>query len=185
MSAAIGPILSGVGAATSGAAKGAESERMTQADYALGRDRLGLDAADQYERALQNRADIDLRQREAERESRQSNWENSMRSALALNFQPAARPQGVSNISFIGGGIGDQGRAAAEEMQRQAMLGLLEGESFDELPALAPYNLSSAETLPKAGTLEKIMGILGLGATAAGGVLRDRERNAALQGLRR
>jgi hypothetical protein len=97
-----------------------------------------------------------------------------MRSALALNRQPMARPAGVPTIDFVGAGIGPQGRAAAEAVNAQA-LGRLQGggATFDPIAAAPSFALTSSASLPKASTFEKLAGLLGLGLTAAGAVGKE------------
>ena len=156
------------GAMASGAAEGAEQDRLAGVQYGLGRDRLGLDAADQFEDAVQSRGRLDLDQRKFGQDSQNNAFTNAMRAAFVNNYQPAARPAGVPTINFGSAGYSPNERGNAAELERQATLKLLEGEKFDPLPELKPYGLSSPTTMPGSSTREKLLGILGIGGTALG-----------------
>lgn len=169
---AIPAIASAIGKIGHGGAKGKEQERMTAADYALQRDRLGLTGYGQYENALQDRAKLDLLQRQFAQDSQKNAFQNALRSSLVGGWAPATRPSGVANISFVGKGFNTPtAQAASSEMDRQSLIKLLDGEKFDALPSLSPYHFSSPEQMPGASTTEKMMGILGLVGTAAGPLL--------------
>lgn len=161
--------LGGLGSAATGAAKGAEADRASQANYGIQRDQLGLNAAATNEQALQQREQLELQRRKQALESGTSAFQNALRAATVSGFKPAARPRGVSNISFVGNAP-TLARPAAQAMDREAMLRLLEGEKYAPMADYKPYQLSSPEEMKKASTLEKIMGIVGLGASGAANI---------------
>lgn len=154
-----------VGKALSGASKGSEQSRRQDDQSAMYRDRNAADAIAEYERAQQARAKLEMEQRAFDAKSREAGFMGAMRGDAIRNWQPANRPGGVANISFVQR-PGAGGQAAAAEYERQAMLRLMNGEKFDELPALERF----APTAPKqASTWEKLAGMLGLGLQAYGG----------------
>jgi hypothetical protein len=167
-------ILGGAGAAVGAMGQGAAENRGAKTAAQLDRDVLAQRSASDYEQALENRAKLEMDRRTADAKARQDAFVQSLRSALALNFSPAARPEGVANISFVGKGIGEQGQAAAAEMSRQAMLRLLNGEKFDPLPAVERFTPSA---LPQASTWEKVAGILAPSLTAAGAIAKAANRD--------
>lgn len=152
--AAIANAVGGAATANRGAAEGAQ----------LQRDSLGLGAANAYENALLNRADLDLKQRDFARTSETDAFQKALRSALALNFSPVARPDGVPTVSFVGKGIGDQGRMAAQTLSDKMLQRLKTGEQFETLPAPERYTPAPAQG---ASTTEKLMNILGPSLTVA------------------
>ena len=169
-------VAGGVGSALTGAAKGKESERTAADDYGLRREQLGLTAAQINERALADRARLELDQRAQAVKSGESAFQNALRASVVNNFKPAARPGGVSNISFIGGGPSQAAQAAATAMDREAMVRLLEGDKLTPQAAYTPYQLASSATPQQAGTLEKILGIAGTGLSGYSGILKDLKR---------
>jgi hypothetical protein len=166
-------IAGGAGAALAGAAKGKADDRAAADKYGLDREQLGLTAAQINERALADRARLDLDQHAQSLKSGESAFQNALRASVVQNFKPAARPNGVANISFIGGGPSAGAKAAAGAMEHEAMQRLLTGEQFAPQAAFSPYALQSAAGPQKAGTLENVMGILGTGLSGYSGITRD------------
>jgi hypothetical protein len=169
--------LGALGAATSGAAKGAEAERTAADTYGLKRDDLGLTAAQVNERALADRARLELDQHAQSLKSGESAFQNALRASVVNNFKSAARPNGVANISFVNGGPSQGARDAATAMDREAMVRLLEGEKFAPQAAYTPYTLQSSAAPKKASTMEKILGIVGAGSTGYSGMMRDLQKS--------
>lgn len=169
--------LGALGAASSGAAKGAQADRTAADDYGLKREQLGINAAQTNERALADRAQLDLQQHQQSLKSGESAFQNALRASVVNNFRPAARPTGVANISFINGGPSQGARDAATAMDREAMVRLLEGEKFAPQAAYTPYTLASSAAPKKASTMEKILGIVGAGASGYSGVMKDLQKN--------
>jgi len=164
----------GIGSALSGAAKGKEAERTAADNYGITRDQLGLTANTANEKALADRARLDLDQRAQDLKSRESAFQSALRASVVQNFHPAARPNGVANISFINGGPSQGARDTAAAMEHDAMQRILAGgDTYASQPAFTPYQLASSATPQKAGTLENVMGILGTGLTGYAGIARD------------
>lgn len=170
--AALPAILGGAGAMIGAAGQGAAQNRGATTAAGIDRDRNVVDANRDYETALANRAKLDLDQRATADKLQSEAWKKSLQSALALNWSPAARPKGVANISFVGKGIGEQGRMSAETINRAAQLKLLNGEKFDDLPGLERFTPSE---LPKQSMWEKIANILGPSLSVAGKFAKVRQ----------
>jgi hypothetical protein len=181
---------SGVGSMLSGAAKGKEAERTGADTYGLKRDELGLTASTANERALAERARLNLDQQAQSLKSRDSAFQNALRASVVQNFAPAARPRGVANISFINGGPSAGARDSASAMEHDALQRILAGgDTFAPQAAFTPYQLASSAAPQKAGTLEKILGITGLGLSSYGALKdaqdkRDADAAAAAAGPR-
>ena len=169
---ALPAVLGGAGAVVGALGQGAAQNRGAQTAATLDRDVIAQKAAAEYENAQQNRAKLDLDQREEAARLQSDAWKKALQSSLALNWSPATRPQGVANISFVGKGIGEQGKTAAEALNRAVTLKLLEGEKFKDLPALERFTPSE---LPKASTWEKIANILGPSLSIAGKLVKSKQ----------
>lgn len=160
-----GPLASGIAAS---AQKGREATNAAAADAAA----FKLKESQDNETNLQNRAGLDLKQRQFGMDSNNNAFKNAMRSAVAKNVQDVsyAAPPGVT-IPTVSGGLrpsamGQEGRDAAGVMNSQAMLSLMNGEKFDALP---PLERTAPATYKSAGALENIAGTIGMGAGAING----------------
>jgi hypothetical protein len=158
--------IGAVGSLVSGFAGGREQDRNAQTEYGLNRDRLGLDAQAQYERDLQNRADLDLRRQQETRESGGNAFRSALGAQLIGSFAPTSRPRGVADFGTTMPTSGM--RDAAGALDREAMLRLMEGPQYTPMPELRPYTLTSPTERPSAGLLENILGALGAGGQAWG-----------------
>jgi hypothetical protein len=152
---AAAPALSGLAAGTQ---KGREAENVARQDEGLFKLREARNAED----ALQERAGLDLKQREFAQGSRKENYDLARRAALGKNMKDVTVggvPKGVTPIKFMGGSrpsaFGAEGRAASDEMYRQAMAGLMGGEKFDKMPAIERIG---APEFKGAGVMENILG---------------------------
>lgn len=171
--------LGTIGSAASGYAQDLGNERTEGVNYNLLRDQLGLNSERDYNTALTDRGRLDLEQRKYGDTARQDAINETLRSSGIQSFKMPERPRGIPNISFTSG-FNAQARQAADEMGRQAQQRLLTGTKFDDLPELQRYQLTSPEQMPKAGIMERIAGILGLGTTAASGLLDDDDGSAGV-----
>jgi len=167
----LGGILGGVGAAASGMAQDEGDERETGVRYNLLRDELGMRGERDYQDNVTDRARLDMERKKYADAARQDAAKEAFRSSAVQSFKMPERPRGIPNISFTSG-VNAQGKGAADELGKQAMLRLLTGTKFDELPELQRYQMTSPEEMPEAGTMEKLMGILGLGATGVAGAMK-------------
>lgn len=162
-------VLAGAGAVASAYGKSSAQNRGAHTEAQIDRDVIAQRAASDYENAQQNRAKLDLDRRDEAAKLQADAWKKALTSSLALNWKPANRPEGVPNISFVGDGIGVQGRAAAEALNKAVMLKLLSGEKFDQLPPLQRF---TPAPIPEASTWEKIAGFLGPSLTVAGAIAK-------------
>jgi hypothetical protein len=128
------------------------------------RDALGIQAQNSYQNALLNRAQLELAQKQDQRTAQSDAYQKALRSAVLLNWSPVARPSGVANISFVPN-VGSEGRSAAETLNRQAQMALLNGEDLSPLPTIDKYQVTAT---PQPSTLEKLTNVLGPGLTLAG-----------------
>jgi len=146
-------VLSAAGRTIGAGTQQAAQNRSAEMEAGLMRDQLAMQAQQQHEQAQQQRARLEMDQRAYDTKSRLDAGNTAMRASSIQNWKPAARPSGVSNISFTQG-PGEGGMAAAKEMERQALMRQLRGEQFAPMSALAgPYAVSP---MKKAGTMEKI-----------------------------
>jgi hypothetical protein len=116
---------------------------------------------------LTDRAALDLDQRKFGEGARGGRFNDAMRGGLAANAQDvvANRPKGIPNVSFSGGirpsAFGPQGREAGQELSRQALLRLMEGDKFEKLPSPTVLPELGMSELPKASGFDKFLGIVG------------------------
>jgi len=134
-------------------------------DNQLTRDSVNRQSINDYNNSVAERARVDMERRKAAADLQNNNFLNSIRSSRILNWNPATRPEGIPTISFVGNGVGAQGRAASEAMNRQALIALLEGQKFDPLPQIERYTPAPA---PRPGTMEKVSNVLGPVLSVAG-----------------
>jgi hypothetical protein len=172
--AALPAILGGAGAVVGAMGGAATANRGEQDKLNLSRDSIGLGANNAYENALQGRAVLELKQREAAQLAEQEAFKSALRSALAMNMKDVSvdRSQFKSNvptISFAGGArpsaIGPQGLEAAGAMNNLALQRLLSPPQDKELPAVEKFQQSEPS---KASFWEKLAGPVGLGLQVAG-----------------
>lgn len=149
----------------SGLAGAAQSGREADNAAASGTANFEADQAGAANRDVLDRADLDLKRRLDARLGQSDAYEKAIQGALGKNIQDVHmdRPSGIPNISFTGGSrpsaIGPEGRAAASELNKQAMLKLMSGESYDPLPAFERVN---APEYKKPGLFENVAGAAGM-----------------------
>lgn len=160
----IGSVGSGI---AGGLQKGREAENAAAQDAASFAQR----EAAAKEASLMNRAGLDLSQRGFAQQSQGDAYQKALKSALAMNLQDAniQLPSRITKFNITGGlrpsAIGAEGKAAATELNKQAMLKLMSGEKFDAMPA---YQGTAAPAYRKPGVLENIAGIAGLAGNTVG-----------------
>lgn len=146
------------------------------------RDQTALQGISQFENAQQQRALLEMKQREEQRIAQEQAYKLAMRSALAKNTQDAAFNtsgfhSNVPNISFSGGArpsaLGPEGREAAAVMNNQAMQQLMGPPPLTTLPTQERFQQSEPT---KASIWEKLAGPVGLGLTAVGAGLDARNK---------
>lgn len=177
--AAAGKIAGIAGGVAGSFAKGREAGRDKENSQAMTQDALRLQAARDLENAMMNRAELELKQKGDKRSSQEDSFRKSILGALTKNMQDGSfnRPEGVPNISLSGGmrpsALGVEGRAAGEELNKQAMLSLLNGEKYADVAG--PEKFAPTE-MKKGSAIDAILGTVG----AVGGVA-DRVRAEGAQ----
>lgn len=174
------PMIADVaGSVGSSLASGAQKGRETQ--NVAAQDKAGFQLAERKaaEDALMGRQDLDLKQRGFKRDAQTDAYRKALQGALGKNVQDVSlsMPAGIPKFSFGGGlrpsALGQEGRDAATELNRQAMQALMAGESFDTLPGI---ERTAAPEYKKPGFWENTLGAIGTAGTAIGGA------NAAAEG---
>ena len=136
------------------------------------------DAEFQNANAVTNQQQLALQQKEFTEKALTGRYNQAMQGAAAMNMQDvkASRPKGIPNISFSGGlrptAFGAEGKAAGAELNRQAMLRMMQGDKFD--PMTAPKMLGQFQTaaLPQETAVDKMLAAISMGG-AFGGMLPD------------
>ena len=169
-------------------AKGKQAGRETQ--NAAGRSAADFKQSDAAlaERALENRAGIDLDRRKYADSAQDRDYSNALRAAIMGGIPSiggATRPHGVPNISFLGGKahdiVGAGGRAASDEMYRRALADLMSGKpTFKDLP---PIERTGAPVYQGPGKMENILGAIGAGGTALGQARSASQQQNLIQDL--
>lgn len=173
-----------IGSVASGLAGGAQKGREGQNNNAIQQALFAQQENQNKYRAGVENAGIDLERRKFAQGSQSDAYKKAIQSALGMNLQDAHvnRPKGVPNISYSGGlrpsALGAEGRAASSELNKQAMLKLMNGEKFDELPQ---YQGTAAPTYKGPGAFENIMGTVGLGANSLNTAMGAAEDRSAMQ----
>jgi hypothetical protein len=160
-------MIGALGKGASGAAQGMAQNRGTQAS-------LTLNSNKQFE--------DELLQRMAFNQQAQShNLRDSVFSSMLANYHPAARPDGVST-AFAG--AGQPGQDALNLTAQDALAKLQHG---DALALPANQQMFDARTVPdkfgKASIWEKILGIVGAGASAYAGFAGGRGNGSGGDGV--
>lgn len=183
--AALPGILSAGGAVASGMASGAAKNRGEQADTNMQNAQLQTSQAAQAANNEIQRGQLALDRQAADRTTQSDAYLKALRSALAMNMGDAKFSRNgysspVANVTFAGGArpsaLGMEGKAAAELLNRQAMLQLMDGNTHEEVK---PYQAPAPAEMPKAGFWEKLAGPVGLGLTVAGNLSGARDNGAA------
>lgn len=157
--------LSLAGKIFGGGAKSSAEARAAQDQANAQRDRTLAESVAARETAIRDRARLEMEQREADAKARQDGYKAALRSQYLQGWSPAQRPNSVPMIRGGFNTIPAGSIETAKEMERQAMLRLMNGEKFDKLPTIERF---TPAPIAKQGTWEKISGILGLGFGAAG-----------------
>jgi hypothetical protein len=135
---------------------------------------MKLRAAQLMEQALQNRAQLEMQQKQFGLQAPQARASNSVRGDTLANLQDATisgLPSRI-NVPQIGGGLrpsllSQNSRDLGKDMSRQALMQQLQGDQFTPMPAA---NIPSITPMPQAGALDKILntvGVIGTGVGAA------------------
>lgn len=165
-------VLGAVGSALGGMSAGSEQSRDRQDTLNVARDRTSLDAIAQEERARMERAKLEMDQESHAKKARTNAYRNVLSSTYLQGWNPAQRPAGIETVRGGFNTIPDGARAAAAEMERQAMLDMMNPAKPAPLPPIKPF---MPTPLSKPGLMENIGGAAGLGLTAAGALMRRRQ----------
>lgn len=180
--AALKTAIGAGGQVIGGMADAASKNRGEQDRLNINRDQLRLQGIQQAENAAEQRALLEMKQREEQRVAQDQAYKNALRSALAKNTQDASFDtsgfhSNVPRISFSGGArpsaLGPEGREAASILNNQAMQTLMAPPALTTLPAQERFQRSEPS---KASIWEKLAGPLGLGLTAVGAGLDEKNK---------
>ncbi len=148
-------------------AAGREAGRTQTNNNTITRDTQQANNAAEYEKALEQRAGIELAQKQDTRAAQNDAYKNALRSSLLMNLQDASfnRPTGVPNIALSGGlrpsAIGPQAKQAAQLMNQKALMELMNGESYSDLPAPEKVGLTALQTPSGVDTALGVAGSVG------------------------
>ena len=173
----VGEIMAGaslLGKLFGGGAKKSAEDRQAQDMANVQRDRNRLQAISDYEKALQDRAQLEMDRREFDTKARQDAYRSALRSQYLQGWAPAQRPAGIETVRGGFNTIPEASKQAAAEFERQALLKMLNGEKFDSLPAIERF---TPTPVSKPSTWEKLSGILGLGLTGASELYNARNKD--------
>ena len=165
-----------LGKILSGGAKSSADARAARNSDNIYRDRTQLESVTSHERALQDRARLEMEQRQMDAATREQAYQQALRSQYLQNWSPAQRPKGVEMVRGGFNTIPDSARGTAAEMERQALLRLMNGEQFAPMPAMERFRQTPEA---KESTLSKIGGLLGLGLTGYGEIAKLYGRGSA------
>ena len=146
-----GSVLGALGSASS-------HNRGEQEQAQLNRDAISERAMSDHENALLNRADLEMKQRQMDAQTREQAYRQAMRSQYLKSYHPAERPDGVPMIHGSFNTVSPDMINTAQEMEKQAMLRMLNGEKFDSLPTLEKFTPTPFQG---PSTFEKIANIAG------------------------
>ncbi len=152
-------LLSLGGSISGGLASGREAGRAQEGVQ----NQQQMSALRDYENAVAQRGALDLEQRKFATDQQTTSFRNALKSALTLNMKDASfdRPSDVPSMSLKGGlrpsALGGDARAAAEMLNARALVSLMDGEQFADLPPIEKY----APTFSKPGMLDTILGVAG------------------------
>lgn len=154
--------------------KGREAGRADENKFNLTQDQTRMQAMSDKERAIVERAKLEMAQKQDQRTAQSDSFQKVLRGQLAHNLQDVGvnRPYGVPTVEYSGGlrpsAIGEEGRNAGELLSKQAMLSLMNGEQFTPLPGMESFTPSD---MKKGNALDTILGTVG----TVGGVIDKRE----------
>jgi len=187
--AAFIPAVDAISGVTSSLAQGAEKGRQQKNVAAASEAEFKARQAADVENALQNRAALELRQKQFGADEMRNNYRSALQAAFGKNVQDVAvnRPAGIPNISFAGGSrpsaLGPEGRAAAALMFDKSMGSMRDGTSFTPLPGIERV---AAPQYKNAGFFENLMGGIGTagkGIKTAQDSRNEQENNSLLQSI--
>lgn len=164
-------ILSTAGSVASAASQGRAQGRAQEAGINANQDAMKLRAAQMMEDALQGRAGLDLQQKQFALNAPQARARNSVKGDLLANGQDVSIDAGPRiKIPTITGGLrpsmfSDNSRQLGQQMSRDALLGQMQGDQFEKLPA---PNIPSITPTPQSGKLDTILNALGMAGAGAG-----------------
>lgn len=152
-----------------------------------------LAAAQQHEQAMKDAGTLDLEQKNYALSAPGQKLSNAIRGGAASRIQDvtANRPDGIPNISFKGGLrpslIGPAGREAGGEMERQALMSMMNPETMSALPTSGATVMDEFKQtpLPKAGLLDKILGAAGTVGGIGTGVMNAQDAISKILGQAR
>lgn len=159
------------GQAAAGRAAGREREALLNNQ----RDQLSGSQYSTAQQALMNAGTLDLQRQQFQENSRGGRAKQALIGSLLQGLQDVnISVPGIKTAQVSGGlrpsAIGAGGRAAAGELEKQALLKMLQGDEFTggdilSMPGLTP--------MPQAGRLDSILSTLGTAGSIAGAIPWD------------
>jgi hypothetical protein len=165
-------IASAIGSLFGGGAKASGEARERQAALQLGQDRARTDQYGIGQQAQMALANTDLARKSFEEDSRGNRAKQALLGALLGNLQDVnISTPGIKQTTITGGlrpsALGEGGRAAGNLLNQQALMKMLQGDTFQGGQILqAP----GVQATPKAGGFEKFAGTLGSIGSIVGGI---------------
>lgn len=168
-----GAIIQGVsqmaGKAAEGRAKGRESEAL----LGNARDNTANSMYRTAQDAQFQNAGLDLNRQQFMEQARSGRAKDAVLGALLANIQDVnIGVPGIKTAQVSGGlrpsALGAGGRSAGELLNQQALLKMLQGDSFVDAQLLAPPQQSA---MPQAGLMDKILGGIGTYGSMASGIM--------------
>lgn len=162
--------ITGLGGLLGGGAKAASDGRMNEAQLNVLRDRNALDAYGTAQNAQFQQGGLDLQRKGFTEDARGGRAKQAAIADLLAKFKPTQiSVPGIPQAQVSGGlqGLGAGGQQAMAELMKQALAAQLAGDKFEGGNILKAPTQSA---IPKAGLLEKIMGIGGMIGQGAGAI---------------
>ncbi len=152
-------------------AKNSAAGRVAEAGLNQGQDSLRNSQYNTAQNAQMQGGNLDLNRKSFSEGARGNRAKQALIGDLLANFKGTNISTPGIKGSQISGGLADSmglmGKAAGSELSRQALLKLLEGDTFEGGDILPQPGVTAQ---PKASTFEKIMAGIGTGGALAGSI---------------
>jgi hypothetical protein len=159
--------ITGLGGLLGGGAKAASDGRMNEAQLNVMRDRNALDAYGTAQGAQMQQGNLDLQRKGFTEDARGGRARQALIADLISKLAPTQiNVPGIQQTQIQPGmQLGQGGQQAMAELMKQALAAQLAGDKFEGGNILKAPTQSA---IPKAGLLEKIMGVGGMVGQGAG-----------------
>jgi hypothetical protein len=167
--------ITGLGGLLGGGAKAASDGRMNEAQLNVMRDRNALDAYGTAQGAQMQQGNLDLQRKGFTEDARGGRARQALIADLISKLAPTQiNVPGIQQAQIQPGmQLGQGGQQAMAELMKQALAAQLAGDKFEGGNILKAPTQSA---IPKAGLLEKIMGVggmIGQGVGAASPMIEE------------